>query len=135
MPKFIKNFQDWFSLKPKLDENNHRPPFVSERDLWWAHLGENIGTEISGKSNRYTRPVIVFRKLSNYTFLIIPTSTKIKSGSWFANFVHKNTNMMACLHQIKVIDYRRLQNKIGRIDIKDFKQIKNQFKKLYISSP
>lgn len=134
MSKFIKNFQDWFSLKPKLDENNHRPPFVSERDLWWAHLGENIGTEISGKSNRYTRPVIVFKKLSNYTFLIIPTSTKIKSGSWFASFAHKNTNMIACLHQIKVIDYRRLQNKIGRIDIKDFKQIKSQFKKLYISS-
>ncbi len=69
MKTFIKNFQDWFFLKPKLDTNNHKPPFVSERDLWWTHLGENIGTEISGKSNRYTRQVIIFKKLSPHTFL------------------------------------------------------------------
>jgi len=131
MKTFIKNFQDWFFLKPKLDNNNHKPPFVSERDFWWAHLGENIGTEISGKSNRYTRPVIIFKKLSPHTFLIIPTSTKIKSGSWFVHFIHKELNMVACLHQIRVIDYRRLQNKIGRIDINDTKKIKTQSKKLY----
>jgi len=49
MQKFIKRFQEWFILKPKLDVSNHKPPFVSERDLWWCRLGENIGFESSGK--------------------------------------------------------------------------------------
>ena len=90
MQNFIKNFQDWFSLKPKLDNNNHKPPFVSERDIWWCHLGENIGTEISGKSKKFTRPVIIFKKLSHHTFFFFPAYTKIKSGSWYFSFLYKD---------------------------------------------
>ncbi len=131
MQNFIKNFKDWFSLKPKLDSNNHKPPFVSERDIWWAHLGENIGTEISGKSKKFTRPVIIYKKLSNYTFLVIPTSTKIKSGSWYFNFIYKNKSLITCLHQIKIIDYRRLDDKMGKISQLDFELIKKSLLNLY----
>ena len=134
MPKiqqFIKNFTDWFKLKPKLDDRSHKPPLVSQRDIFWCHLGENIGTEISGKSHLYTRPVIIFKKLSRHTFLVIPTSTKIKTGSWFVYFTHRKIEMVACLHQIKIIDYRRLQTLIGKLDNKDFQNIKTGFKELY----
>jgi len=128
---FIKNFLEWFSLKPKLDGLNHKPPFFKDREIWWCHLGENIGTEISGKSASFTRPVIVLKKLSKHTALIVPTSTKIKQGTWFVYFIHKNKEMVACLHQIKVIDYRRFQDYIGQVDTKDFSHIKIQLKKLY----
>jgi mRNA interferase MazF len=129
--QFIKNFTDWFQLKPKLDDRNHKPPLVSQRDIFWCHLGENIGTEISGKSNLYTRPVIIVKKLSRHTFLVIPTSTKIKEGSWFVFFKHKEIEMVACLHQIKIIDYRRLQTLIGKLDSRDFQNIKTGLKELY----
>jgi mRNA interferase MazF len=128
---FLKNFLDWFKLKPKLDSHNHKPPFVSEGQIFWCHLGENIGTEISGKSHLYTRPIIIAKKLSRHTFLIIPTSTQIKSGSWFSYFVHNKIEMVACLHQIRVIDYRRLQTLIGEIDSNDFKKIKQDLNNLY----
>jgi len=48
-PNFIKNFLNWFNLKSQLDQNNHKPPSVSEGQIWWCYLGENIGTEVSGK--------------------------------------------------------------------------------------
>jgi len=67
-PNFIKNFLVWFELKPKLNQNNHKPPLLQEREIWWCHLGENIGTEISGKSNNFTRPVVIYKKLSQHTF-------------------------------------------------------------------
>ncbi len=130
-PNFIKNFLDWFTLKPKLDQNNHKPPLVEEGNLWWCHLGENIGTEISGKGEKFTRPVIIFKKISRYTFLVIPTSTQIKTGSWFVFFVHQNIDMVACLHQIRVIDYRRLFNKKGFLEEKDFEKIKQGFIDFY----
>ena len=68
----FKDFLRWFKLKPKLDNRNHKPPLISEGQIWWCHLGENIGTEINGKGKSFTRPVIIFKKLSQFTFLAIP---------------------------------------------------------------
>jgi hypothetical protein len=37
-----KNFEDWFDLKPKID-NIEKIPKFREGEIWWCHLGENIG--------------------------------------------------------------------------------------------
>ena len=139
MNNFIKNFQDWFSLKPKLDKNNHKPPFVSERDIWWCRLGENIGVEISGKGKEFARPVIVIRKFSQKILLVVPTTTKLnfsdgtpKEGSRFIKFTYKDKIMLACLEQIRTIDYRRLKNKMGQLDKKDFNIINLSLQNLLI---
>ena len=131
MPDFIKNFVDWFKLKPKLDQISTKPPFVKESQIWWSSLGENIGTEISGKSGLFTRPVIILKKLSKYQFLVVPTSSQIKTGTWLVYFTHKHKEMVACLHQVRVIDYRRLTTLIGSIDQKDYDDIKIGFWNLY----
>ncbi len=128
----IKNFLEWFKLKPNLDKKNHKPPFVSEGQIWWCHLGENVGTEISGKGEKFTRPVIILQKLSNMTYLVLPTSTKIKKGNWYIPIVYKKKEMVVCLHQAKTIDYRRIDDKIGFISGKDFKSIKKGFNNLFI---
>lgn len=128
---FVKNFLNWFNLKPKLDKTNHQPPFVSEGQIWWCHLGENIGSEISGKGISYTRPAIIYKKLSHYTYLVIPTSTKIKIGSWFVPVKYKNVSSVACLHQIRTIDYRRIQNQIAFLSENDFILITKALQKLY----
>jgi ribosomal protein L30E len=46
-------------------------------------------------------------------------------------FTHKKIEMVACLHQIKIIDYRRSQTLIGKLDTKDFQNIKTGLKELY----
>jgi hypothetical protein len=45
----MKRFFEWIGLKEKLHEAKHQPPLVSERDMWWASIGENVGSEINGK--------------------------------------------------------------------------------------
>lgn len=129
--KFTKNFEDWFTLKPKLDSQIHQPQLVKQGNIWWCSVGENIGAEISGKGKSFSRPVIIHTKLSKYTFLVIPCSTQIKKGSWFVSFFHKSKQMVAVLSQIKIVDYRRLENKIGDIDDKDYQDIKTAFNNLY----
>jgi len=135
---FLKNFLDWFKLKPKLDNRNHKPPFVKEGQIWWCHLGENIGTEISGKNEVFTRTVIIFKKLSHFTYLVVPTSTKLnypdgrpKIGSWFVEITQKGVKNLAYLHQIRVIDYRRLENIKGFLDDTDFAKIEEGLLNLY----
>ena len=134
-PTFIKNFLDWFTIKPKLDKSNHLPPLVQEGHFWWCYCGSNIGTEIDGKGQNLARPCVIYKKLSRYTFLVIPCSTKIKEGSWFVRFVHGGVEQVAVLSQIRVIDYRRLKNKIGEMDLKDFEDICKAFDNLYSKRP
>jgi hypothetical protein len=57
----LKRFSEWFGLKKKLHERQQTPPLVSEREIWWASVGENVGSEINGKSTLFSRPVIIYR--------------------------------------------------------------------------
>ncbi len=128
----MKDFSCWFPKKVQLDALEHKPPFVSVRDIWWVSIGENIGSEINGKSELFSRPAIIFRKLSHGLYFVIPTSTKSKEGTWYVPFTHNDRDVVACLHQCRVIDYRRLSTKLGQIDTDDYRRIKNGFSKLYL---
>ncbi len=127
----MKNFIQWFALKPKLDSSIHRAPFVSEGDIWWASIGENVGSEIGGKSELLSRPVIIYKKLAHGFYFVIPTSTKEKNGSWYTTFTHKEKVTVACLHQARSIDYRRLSTKLGTLSSEDLDTVKTGFKTLY----
>ncbi len=95
----MKDFPAWMKLKEKLDGLTHRAPLVSESDVWWASIGENVGSEIGGKNHQFSRPVIILKKLAHGFYFVIPTTTKVKTGTWYVPFKHQGTDMMACLHQ------------------------------------
>jgi len=61
----LKRFLEWIGLKKKLDDITSEPPLVTERDLWWVSFGENVGSEINGKSNLFSRPGLIYKKLSS----------------------------------------------------------------------
>lgn len=127
----IKQFIKWIGLKEKLHEKNVKPPFVSEGDMWWVSLGENVGSEINGKSDLFTRPGVIFKKLSHGFYFVIPTTTQEKKGSWFVEFFHKGKRAFACLHQARAVDHRRIFSKLGTLDDEDFKRIRQGFNDLY----
>lgn len=127
----MKRFLPWIGLKAKLHETEHKPPLVSEGDIWWASVGENVGSEINGKSDLFSRPVVILKKLSHGFYFVVPTTTQERKGSWFVAFRQKEKTMVACLHQARAIDYRRLSSKLGTIDDEDFGRVKTGFSALY----
>lgn len=127
----MKRFHIWIPKKSELDAKEHRPPLVSEGDVWWVALGENIGSEVNGKSHLFSRPVIILKKLAHGFYFVVPTSTKDKVGSWYVSFRHKDVQNVACLHQSRSIDYRRLYGRIGMLDDADFARIRKGFLMLY----
>lgn len=127
----MKRFLEWIRLKKMLHEKMKEPPHVFEGDIWWASIGENIGFEINGKSQFFSRPVIIFKKLSRQFYLVIPTTSQEKKGSWFVSMISTLIIKTACLHQIRVMDYRRLHSRLGQLHESDFKNIKNGFSNLY----
>ncbi len=127
----IKRFLEWLELKVKLNDLESEPPIVHERELWWISFGENIGSEIDGKSQLFSRPGLILKKLSRSFYLVAPTTSQIKTGSWYSTIKHKGKEMSVCLHQVRTVDCRRLSSLMGQVDEKDFTVIKESFFKLY----
>lgn len=130
--KIVKKFSEWIGLKEKIHNNIFKPPLFKEGEIWWCSIGENIGSEINGKSGLFSRPVLIFKKLSKNSFLGIPTSSQDRKGSWYVRVTLNNVFSTVLLSQIRFFDYKRLSTKIGHLDSFDFKQVKIGFKKLFI---
>ncbi len=128
----LKKFLEWIGLKQKLHSSLQCPPLLSEGEVWWASLGENIGFEINGKSKDFTRPVLIFRKLSRQFYFVIPLTTQMHIGSWYVNYKQGGRDATACLHQARSIDFRRLHRRVGELDQMDFRRIQNGFQELYL---
>jgi len=120
---YLKN---WFSLKSQLHQNKVAPRF-SEREVWMCHLGTNIGFEMNGKSADFLRPTIVFKKLSKSTCLIIPLTGKSKSGTWYTNSKINRVKGSFCMHQIRMIDGKRMKYRLETLTHNEFSLLKLAF--------
>ncbi len=132
IPKIVKRFLEWIYLKEKLHVSTFKPPFITEGDIWWVSLGENVGKEINGKSNLFSRPVLVFRKLSRETFLGLPLTTQNRKGTWYVPIRHDNRDIVVILAQARVLDSKRVSSRIGSIDDADMKKVKTGFACLFL---
>ena len=128
----FKNFLEWIQLKEKLHSKESVPPSVKERDIWWISFGENVGSEINGKSKIFTRPGLVIKKLSRGFYLVAPTTTQKKEGTWYVEITQGDKIMYVCLHQIRTVDYRRLYSQLGQMDDNDFQKVTEAFTRLYV---
>lgn len=125
-----KRFVEWIGLKEKLHFGNSAPR-ISEGDIWWCGLGENVGIEINGKSSRFSRPVLIMKKLSHQGFMGIPLTSREKTGSWYAKFEFLGKDEYAAVCQARVISSSRLYSKMGQIPKSDLDIVKTAFHKLY----
>ena len=131
MNGIIKRFLEWMTVKEKLHNTDADIPIVKERDLWWVSFGENVGSEMNGKSKLFSRPGLVIKKLSRGFYLVAPTTSQKKEGTWYAPIRQEGKEMFICLHQIRTIDYRRLSTNLGMVDEEDFRRVKEAFLRLY----
>ncbi len=110
-----KDFDRWNTQKKNLNLDVE-PLFFREGEIWWVHLGVNIGYEIDGKSDNFARPVIVLRKYNKYSFLALPLTTSARPSPWklpLGTIAGKSS--FAILSQLRNIDSRRLYQKVGSL--------------------
>ena len=126
-----KNFSEWIKCKERIHSVG-RLPAVKEREVWWAAVGENVGVEIDGKSERFSRPVLVYKKLSKFGFLGIPLTSQEHKGTWYVSFDFQGKTSYAALAQIRLMSVSRLYgDAIGQISKADFMAICKGFDNLY----
>ncbi|MCI0618359.1 type II toxin-antitoxin system PemK/MazF family toxin [bacterium] len=120
-----KDFQRWHKQKAAIDKKV-KTIFFHERQIWWCALGTNVGNEQDGEGNFFARPVIVLRKFSKTTFWALPLTSKKKLGSYYYVLSSPvgGKKVTAVLHQLRLVDARRLSDMLGYVQKQDFERIK-----------
>lgn len=123
------DFLEWMEVKNDMHQKGAIAKF-SEGQIWWAAIGKNVGVEINGKSEDYSRPVIIFKKLSRLCFWAIPLTTQPHNGTWYVEFNFKGKQEYAVLSQMRMLSVSRLLNRMGKMSTGDLKKVKTGFRKL-----
>lgn len=124
----MKYFDEWNDVKKSIEARN-RKIYIKEREIWWNHLGCNIGHEQDGKGKFFERPVLVIRKFNQRIFLGVPISTKNKNNKFYIQFRDSNDFLRsAIISQIRLFDVTRLSQKDGLVSMEAFQVIKKAIK-------
>lgn len=132
MKRIIKNYKEWMGVKSKLN-NIRKARKINEGDVVWAAVGENIGVEIDGKSEKYSRPVIVLRKHSDLCFTGVPLTSQPHKGSWYIDFEFQGKRQTAVLVQTRLMDARRAYNRMGKLSKRDHSNILRAYIKFLLN--
>ena len=125
--KYAK-LDEWNNFKKYLSSREDKEtPRIKEGEIWWVAVGENVGIEIDGKSEYYSRPVLVFKKLSPYGFFGLPLTTQPHGGTWYVRNRSSTKKSYFALSQIRVFSVKRIFGRFGTISNSELKYIKHKF--------
>ncbi len=124
-----KDFDSW-NEKKKQTHTEH-PRLYTVRELWWCRFGVNIGTEQDGRGEWFVRPCVILRGFGADACLVAPltTSTREHPLRFYVGYVD-GREARANLSQIRVIDTRRLERKIGFLEKDVFANMRKAVRKL-----
>ncbi len=131
-----KDYKNWMPLKKTLHNANESRLFFHEREIWYCHLGENVGFEQDGRGDQFLRPVAIIRKFNNEIFWGVPLTRSQKDLPFYFTFMIQSgvgineEKSTAVLSQIRLIDAKRLRRMIGHISKDDFVRLKKKLKAL-----
>ena len=125
-----KDFDKWNEEKKRAHAEEAR--LYTVREVWWCRLGVNIGSEQDGSGRLFLRPVVIVRGLGPDTCLVIPLTTspsqhplRIPVGEI------QGEKANALLSQIRVVDTRRLIEKVGFLEKEIFGRLRKAARTLF----
>ena len=80
-------YNSW-NQKQKILDLHKRNLLFKKGEIWWCSVGMNIGEEVYGKGENFTRPVVILKKLSHNTCVVLPITTKVYKSNWYHPFTH-----------------------------------------------
>ncbi len=127
-----KDFDSWNELKKEVEHTELGEDFYFyEREIWWCHIGENVGIESCGKGIKFNRPVLIIKKYNKHHCVVIPTTTTERTGKFYFPVLINGIRSFLMLSQIKTIDSKRLENKIITVEVDEFNKIKNLISEIF----
>jgi len=126
-----KDFDQW-NIHKKYIHNIKLHKFYHERDIWWCSLGTNIGFEQDGKGDGGERPVLIVKGFSKNVCFVVPLTTSTKTNLYHVLIgIVSGRESFAIISQIRLIDTRRLINKIAFLDEEHFSNTRKTIRDLF----
>ncbi len=114
-----EDFNKWNEIKKEINTHIFKPLF-SEKEIWWCSVGVNVGSEENGKNELFERPVLVFKKINNDTFLGIPLSSQVKNFPFLFKYKFNNEDRVLKINQVKTFSVNRLLRRMGKMSDPEF---------------
>ena len=124
----LKDFDGWNNKKKNIHKNG-LAKLYGAREVWWCSLGINIGFEQDGTGKDNERPVLILKGFSRQVCLIVPLTTSAKKNLYhIAVGKVDEKDAFAIISQVRLIDTKRLINKVGIINKVLFDKIRKTVK-------
>ena len=124
-----KEFDLWNKRKKEI--NDGEPNFYHVREIRWCSLGINVGFEQDGTSKTYKRPVLIVKGFSRHVCLVVPLTTSQKKNRYHMPVgVVEEKEAFAILSQIRLIDTKRLHDRLIVLDKNRFEEIRKAIRNL-----
>lgn len=119
-----KDFNTWNEYKKEI-HNSGSSKLYHMREIWWCSFGVNVGFEQDGGGKESQRPVLILKGLSRDTCLVAPLtrSTHVHKYRIPVGIVD-GENASVIVSQIRVVDTKRLVEKIIFLDTDTFEIIR-----------
>ena len=127
---YIKDFDKWTAVKKRIQSERRRVYFRSG-EVRWCAVGVNIGSEIDGKGESFTRPVLILHVIGANLALVIPMTTKRKTYPGYFDFEFQDKKHSLCVHQMRIVSSKRLLKRKGRITKNRLREIKTLSRDFY----
>jgi len=129
---YVKDFDQWNIVKKRI-QIERRKVYFRSGEVRWCAVGVNLGSEIDGKGESFTRPVLVLHVIGANLVLIVPLTTKNKHYPGYFPFEFQGRQHSLCIHQIKIVSSKRLLKRKGKVTknrLRDVRTMVNSFYKL-----
>mgnify|MGYP003394042329 CR=1 FL=1 len=124
-----KDFDKWNKIKKRTDAE--QPRLYTVREIWWCRFGINIGTEQDGRGDNFLRPALILRGFGPDACLVVPLTTSTRDHPLRVSVgMVDGRPARANLSQLRVVDTRRLVEKIGFLEKEIFTRIRKTAKGL-----
>lgn len=125
-----KDFNVWNIDKQEI-HNQGENKLYGAREIWWCYLGVNIGFEQDGSGASAERPVLILKGFSKHVCFVIPLTTSVKKNPYhFPLGKVAGRDSFAIMSQLRLIDTKRLINKVGMVEKSMFEEIRKTAKEL-----
>ena len=126
-----KDFDGWNDHKKHIHFNSENK-FYHPRDIWWCTLGLNVAFEQDGKDVDFQRPILIIKALGDKTCIVLPLTTSPKNHKYRIDLGEVDGKLAkAVLSQVKVIDTKRLINKVAVLSEDKFEVIRKAVRDLF----
>jgi mRNA interferase MazF len=139
----LAEFVKWLKVKIRIHISDNSMTFFHEREIWWANVGLNIGSEQNGKDAEFQRPVLVLKKFGHHIFWAIPLTSKKKDDKYRLEIKYKeyskntvgesieeNKSGIIILNQLRTLSSKRLIRKLGIMSEEEFNIVRNKVKEI-----